>query len=582
MTAAIRSSTNSELDEIDEEIAGYEDAIRKLRSRRNSLVPISKLPAEILCAIFMFIPTHGPTPLRYRWHWITITHISHLWRTISLNCPELWSTPDFTKPNLASEMIKRSKMAPLNIEVTSNSWLTPWVLKTVGESLKQITRINEIHLLASRNNMDKLLSGINYPAPLLGTLILDLTDYYLSERYIIPQDFLADDASRLYHIDLTGCHLRWDSSLLRNLAYFKVRNPGPPAPTLDQLLSVLTAMPQLEELDLEKCLPKSLPGNTSTNATGKSRITLPNLRNLRITGALEECVTFLEHVHIPTAATTHVRATCSQIPQKGSTTLVLINQVCQRLPLVRGNKNMPAPPGTRVPVIKSLLVHLSSRLYIQAWDDIPSEVALENVSPGSFAHASTAGWFKIEFAWEHTLVMDHLIDDVVAAICSPLPLLQLSNLHIDNSYSESSSYPACAKTFGSLPQITTLTIDGMSGHEKFVGAYTDVRDIAVASDRVNSGSGHLTLFFPALHTLKLVDTDFDRPNHAQGATLLYSLLDYHVYREKLQRPIHKLYLEDCTHLTSEKVDELKKVVDVRWDKVEHGYEDENGYLSPPL
>ncbi|KAE9384564.1 hypothetical protein BT96DRAFT_644958 [Gymnopus androsaceus JB14] len=323
-------------------------------------------------------------------------------------------------------------------------------------------------------------------------------------------------------------------------------------------------MPQLEELDLEKCLPKSLPGNTSTNATGKSRITLPNLRNLRITGALEECVTFLEHVHIPTAATTHVRATCSQIPQKGSTTLVLINQVCQRLPLVRGNKNMPAPPGTRVPVIKSLLVHLSSRLYIQAWDDIPSEVALENVSPGSFANTSTAGWFKIEFAWEHTLVMDHLIDDVVAAICSPLPLLQLSNLHIDNSYSESSSYPACAKTFGSLPQITTLTIDGMSGHEKFVGAYTDVRDIAVASDRVNSGS------------------DFDRPNHAQGPTLLYSLLDYLICREKLQHPIHKLYLEDCTHLTSEKVDELKEVVDVRWDEIERGYDDENGYLSPPL
>ncbi|KAE9384561.1 hypothetical protein BT96DRAFT_644709 [Gymnopus androsaceus JB14] len=222
---------------------------------------------------------------------------------------------------------------------------------------------------------------------------------------------------------------------------------------------------------------------------------------------------------------------------------------------------MTASPSTGIPAIKSLLVDLSTSLYIQAWDDDPTEIGGSLESSANipiYVNTSTPGWLKVEFDWEHGR-MD-LFDNVAVAIFSPLPLLQLRNLHIDTSYhvhESSTYYPGCAKIFGSLPQITTLTIDGASGHENFFGACTNIQDIPAASDGVSSGTGHPT------------------PNRAQGATLLHSLLDYLMQREKLQYPIRELYLEDCIHLTSEEVEELEEVVGVQWDKVERGYGDED-------
>jgi len=596
----IENGSSSQFDHIDQEILRYENAVRELKSQRNLLAPISKLPAEILCNIFMFCSMPDPvTPSTYapdvRWRWITVTHITRLWRTIAESCPALWSKPEFTKTEWAYEMIKRSKMAPLTIEVNSNYWLTPRVVDAVGEGLKHLSRINEIHLSASRDNMDKLLSGINRPAPFLRTLFLDIgrSDYYYHSRaepYILPEDFLGGDAARLSHIELSRCHLHWDSSLLRNLTYLKVHNPGPPGPTLDQFVNALAGMSQLEVLDLEN----TLPANADTDSPEKPHVSLPNLRKLRAVGNLIECSILLEHVYIPSSTVIQIIAKCSEPPEIGSVTLGLINQVCQRLPVTRDSANATARSGTSVPVIKSLLVQstgMGSGVVVEAWNNVPSS---KNKTPcaiipashesaltlNSFTSATSVGILKLEFTWQNA-VMKQLHNEVVVAICLPLPLTQLRNLHIRNGYHKSVNSPTFAKTFGSLPKVSSLTVEGNSAYE-FVDALNQVHygghsssspDAMCMSPSPSPSPARTTVAFPALRTLKLLEADFDR-DREEANTLLQPLMDCLMYRSELKYEIHKLILERCTHLILAEVDRLEEIVaDVEWDSLEYGYSD---------
>ncbi|KAJ3890996.1 hypothetical protein GG344DRAFT_77325 [Lentinula edodes] len=588
-----KNACETQFDQIDQEILRYEEAVRDLKSRRNLLAPISKLPAEILCAIFVFCTLPDPlTPTNYaadyRWRWITVTHTSRLWRNTALSCPTLWSKPEFTKTEWAYEMIRRSKMAPLTIEVTSNYWLTPRVVDAVSEGLKHLPRINELHLSASRDNMDKLLSGINSPAPFLRTLYLDIgrSDYYYHSRaepYILPEDFLGGDASRLSHIELTRCHLRWDSSLLRNISFLKVHNPGPPAPTLDQFIGALSGMPQLEILDLEN----TLPGTSDTEHTEKPGVSLPRLRKLRTVGSLQECAIFLEHVVVPSNATIHIMAKCSDIPDEGSPTIQLIHDVCQRLPVAR--ETATTSSATNSPLIKSLLVQsmgIGSGLIVEAWNSVaksrPTTNALtpsREISLNPLATAPSVGWLKLEFTWQ-SAVLRQIHNDVVVAICRPLPLAQLRHLHIRNGYQDSVNSPTFARTFGTLPKVNSLTVEGTSTYE-FVDALnyhtgsqsaTGYNGLASSSSS-NPNPGRPTLAFPALRTLKLLEADFDRDHEAEN-TLLEPLMDCLMHRYEHKSEIHKLILERCSHLNSEDVAELEGIVaDVDWDHIECGYSD---------
>ncbi|KAE9396346.1 hypothetical protein BT96DRAFT_977537 [Gymnopus androsaceus JB14] len=451
----ITNASNSQIKRIDQEILDHEDAIRELRSRRNLLMPVSRLPVEVLCAIFMCVPDKSRY---YRWHWITVTHTCRLFRTIALNCPALWSTPDFTKPKLAYEMIKRSKMAPLTIQVIPEYPLTPRVVDAVSVGLKQLPRINKIHLLASGDNMYKLLSGVHDPAPFLRTLILD-SIHTRVESYVLRPDFLGGDAPQLTHVDLSSCHLSWDSCFLRNLIYLRMHYPGPPVPTLGQFIIALTGMPQLQVLDLDCALPDS----TYTRTDEKSYVDLPCLRKLYIAGTLSECAIFITHVYIPPSATVHIKAICEQ-PEKDSVTPGLINQVCRWLTVSRDTTKTTIRSDAGIPLIKGLLVEMSKfELVIEAWGSESIANPTTMCHPASTHRSATnSGSLKLELNWSRT-VTSQLYNELVVAVCSLLPLRQLRNLLVKNEYPVDSL--TFVKAFGLLPNVHTVTIVSDSAKE---------------------------------------------------------------------------------------------------------------------
>ncbi|KAJ3721143.1 hypothetical protein C8R42DRAFT_669943 [Lentinula raphanica] len=591
-----QNASNFQFDQIDQEILRYEEAVRELKFRRNLLAPISKLPAEILCAIFMFCNV-PETPSNYasynpHWRWVTVTHISRLWRNTALNCPALWSKPEFTRTEWAHEMIKRSKMAPLTIEVNSNIWLTPRVLDAVSEGLKHLPRIHEIRLSASRDNMVKLLGDVNRAAPFLRTLTLDVgrNDYHyhpLTEPCMLPDDFLAGDASRLSHVELTRCHLSWDSTLFQNvnISFLKVHSPGAPAPTLDQFIGALIGMPQLEVLDLENTLPAS----SVTGSIEKPGVSLPRLRRLRTVGTIDECAIFLQHVVVPPNTIVHLVAKCKDVPEVGSPTLQLVHDVCQHLPVVR--EIASTSKHSSAPLIKSLLVQSSGPgdgVLIEAWSTVPKTKLIHPAlypRDITFSPASV-GWLKVELSWRH-VHFRQCHDEVIQALCRPLPLAQLRNLHIkrgcfDDSFDVSSA--TISSTFGTLPKINSVTIEGDNAYS-FVGALTtQVANSegsagpsgSSSSSRSGPSSGRPTLAFPALRNLKLLDVDFDRAsNDINDNGLMEPLMDCLMQRYEYKAEIHKLILERCSHFLSDDVGMLEEIVaDVEWDEIETGYSDE--------
>ncbi|KAJ7766338.1 hypothetical protein DFH07DRAFT_351919 [Mycena maculata] len=123
---------------------------RALRTRRNSLAPISKLPTEVLSPILGLCPTidvDGP-------HFQTgnfilgmkTAHVCRRWHEIATKSPHFWAHIVLSRPRWALEMLHRSRAAPLiQVGVT----IAAPDAKTVAARdlvLGHLHRIRELHL----------------------------------------------------------------------------------------------------------------------------------------------------------------------------------------------------------------------------------------------------------------------------------------------------------------------------------------------------------------------------------------------------------------------------------------------------
>ncbi|TFK59956.1 hypothetical protein BDN72DRAFT_850952 [Pluteus cervinus] len=96
---------------IDEQIQTLRDYLQKLCVARNALLPINRLPPEILLDIFAFVAKGWTT----RGNLLNLTWVSHNWRDLALGSPTLWT--DISEQNLTvvEEWLARSGSAPLSI-----------------------------------------------------------------------------------------------------------------------------------------------------------------------------------------------------------------------------------------------------------------------------------------------------------------------------------------------------------------------------------------------------------------------------------------------------------------------------------
>ncbi|KAK7049341.1 hypothetical protein VNI00_005942 [Paramarasmius palmivorus] len=268
------SNIEEQLQLLDEKIAQTKENLRNLHFQRNSLLPICRLPNEILGLILTFCASDVR---RHRTHcsqmsWLWPTHVCQHWRTIALGCPAMWDTPDFSKPSLAREMLVRSKSAPLHIRAATRGYRMGQQ-EVLSDALRDIARVAAIEIDTSLPLILNVLLGVVQPAPVLEKLRIHKER--VTASVVLPDNFLAGNAPRLREMSLRNCVLHW----------------GRMSKTLSGLRSLCLYG---DDGAISNVFPDGDPIVLNT-------VTLSKLEHVRVVGSVNGCISLLNCIASPSA-----------------------------------------------------------------------------------------------------------------------------------------------------------------------------------------------------------------------------------------------------------------------------------------
>ena len=267
---------------------------------RNALIPISRLPPEVLAEIFMHwsnewraqsADQHTPR-CAPRNGWIRISHVSHHWREVSLQFPKLWCEFQADRAAFTEEILRRSKQALLRIAVHLEQ-ADPLAVQLV---LSQIYRMQSISV--HRYHPDLLVAcRVGPDAPYLRDIRIDMWRAEINQG-VHSTIFDNMATPRLTRLELRGNPHPWLLSLLRpTLTHLTLKSLLPDATiTMHQVLTVIGTLTTLQALALEGVLPL----HASAPALHvRQSIHLPCLRHLRLRGSAPSSSSFIQCVRFP-------------------------------------------------------------------------------------------------------------------------------------------------------------------------------------------------------------------------------------------------------------------------------------------
>ncbi|KAL1747601.1 hypothetical protein HDZ31DRAFT_61078 [Schizophyllum fasciatum] len=553
------ASANDARRALDDEIEEHEQAIRTLKSRRNNLALIARLPPEVLCSIFILISRQGQSEYSngISLDWTKVSHVCRYWRDCALECPRLWSAPSFQpSQKWGLEMLHRSKMAPLSIR-TDTSYMTPKAVDAVNSALQQIHRISELHITAVPSSLQRLCAPLNTAAPLLESLLISAnprSSYYVTdEGFALADDFLAGETPRLRRLELIRTRINWNSGMLCDLTSLKIiKIPLVGRPTIPMMLDILDKMPNLRMLWLEDFLHTAdMDGDAAPPSTPDPRtVSLSKLRTLHLHANTSQCAAFLQALKMPASIAFDlvVRGT-----HKTGRDFSPIFPLFKRL----GTDSKRA--------IRSLIIERSS---------VHSIMLRAHTNA-----ANTAGHpiFKLELSWQQFMPSTGAV--VMHDVLRALPLRDLRAVQMRRV--ELVDADKWVGALSSSPKLRSIRV---------VGDDHTTRELINALGQVRPGDAR-KVWLPSLRSLTIEEFSFrvecdiadDEYYEAEDEDAMQEqLLDCLMWRQECRAPVTELKLLDCRYIDYDAVARLDEVVvEVDWDGLVQGYsddeEEEEGY-----
>lgn len=284
--------------DIDGEIQRLNDWICSLKSRRNSLCPISRLPPEVLSEVFLVFAEQLQAQNRFKvdFKWITIACVCRLWRAIALQHGRLWGRIDTTREDRTKAFVGRSKGAPLAIRDSFTGTIAELPFASINPY-----RYRELHLRAKEGQLGpNVLQVLNSPihAPVLESLVLEVSDNY--PEYTLPPTVFDYKAPSLTRLQLNNVRLDWPTALFPSLTHLSVHHSGntdSPRPSVSQVLTTLKNMPRLEYLHLvDQTIFEQPPPFQNTSVEELPPVSFPRLATLQLFGTTYDCTTLLSHI----------------------------------------------------------------------------------------------------------------------------------------------------------------------------------------------------------------------------------------------------------------------------------------------
>ncbi|KIK44281.1 hypothetical protein CY34DRAFT_802889 [Suillus luteus UH-Slu-Lm8-n1] len=278
--------------------AAKQESKRVLRSRRNELLPIFRLPTEILVMVFKNVEedhrldesAHSDVPAC-----VVVSRVCKYWRSVAYACPALWTHIRSTNPHLVAIMLEKSRNFPLVV-----MYKTPapprHCLKPILSHLPRIESLKFRALEIHANDIIQWLSS--QPAPLLETFEFSTPIVTQNSADVditpISSVIFQGQAPRLRSVHLTVVPIDWTADIFSGIRSLSIMEPGPEYLTLSQFLSALTRMPALEHLSLERIL--FLDEGTMPYST----VSLPQLKSMALGNpTLPEAITVFRQLVLP-------------------------------------------------------------------------------------------------------------------------------------------------------------------------------------------------------------------------------------------------------------------------------------------
>ncbi|KAF8601930.1 hypothetical protein BDV93DRAFT_607868 [Ceratobasidium sp. AG-I] len=304
--------------------------VDNVKSAKGYLAPVRKLPADILSDIFLLLLEEDSL---CPW---TLSSVNKQWRTTALTTPRLWSRirimpPAMPSGNAVRLWVERSgDTCPLDIEISlapPEDWKPSTSISRADREAQrdevqwghvvmfhlgsQVHRWRRFVYRAERLFM--FLGALNVAfgngvAPQLEEFVVDCGDvghHHVSNDpwcYFPTSTTAVVPAMR--SLDLRNVPFTWNSPMLRGLRHLALADQSHPVASatrlsVDRLLTVLSANPDLESLNLElRCSPHVLPPRN---------VTLSSLKSLTIAGGDAHTLELLEHLTLPALTSLSVR-----------------------------------------------------------------------------------------------------------------------------------------------------------------------------------------------------------------------------------------------------------------------------------
>ncbi|TFY65832.1 hypothetical protein EVG20_g5254 [Dentipellis fragilis] len=304
---------------LDREINDALEAIRYVKALRNSLLPIHRLPPDILFKIFHIIATQntgniqinaasGKRASRYcePLDVYKLTHVCRRWKDFALQFPLLWTNIPVHKAKWASEFLSRSQSAPLILFLDlSSKGLSP----AVRTALSHARRIQKLTL---KGPINSALIDLITPAPALESLTIKAAWIRGSGKTdaLLWPNLFAKGAPKLRRIVTRRINFPWHLAVFNNLTYLEVHQAsykpssagaGPRTISVDELSHSLRRMPNLTTLILHNCIPVFLPDAPVESGTDHV-VYLPSVMFLSLAGPILDCVLLAQRLVVHTDA----------------------------------------------------------------------------------------------------------------------------------------------------------------------------------------------------------------------------------------------------------------------------------------
>jgi len=296
------------LAELDASLRNLVASAHLVAQKRNERLPAIHITQKVLVMIFTeVIELKGNAGLR------VVSQVCQQWRNVALQEPMLWKRVlGFSgKPRWTSELLRRTRNAPLDISVSLVDILADsrrLVISNVMNVADHFWRFRTFDLSAPYQHICDFFGLVSFDrneAPHLRVLSLHSQncDNLPKCNDALPVKLLALAKPRLEYLVLQGCYFHWDvmnSGLAHSygLSTLHINYPEKSDPALKpstfSLLTALVSLTSLKELKLRNAI-KPDPIAQWDHST----VILPQLQTLHLQSNMQLCANLLGGIQAP-------------------------------------------------------------------------------------------------------------------------------------------------------------------------------------------------------------------------------------------------------------------------------------------